>query len=65
MKKRANATNITHGLAQLGGGSKKEGGEGMIGGLNSIFKAGVNYEKQRMLGNEIQPLFLIEEENDE
>lgn len=28
MGKKPNAANITHGLAQLGGGSKKDGGGG-------------------------------------
>lgn len=31
MGKKPNAANITHGLAQLGGGSKKDGGGGMMG----------------------------------
>nr|WP_297708248.1 hypothetical protein [uncultured Butyrivibrio sp.] len=38
MARRPNAANITHGLAQLGGGSKKEGGSGMMGGMQTIFK---------------------------
>lgn len=41
MAKRPNASNLTHGLAQLGGGSKKEGGSGMIGGMQNIFATGV------------------------
>ncbi|WP_352397238.1 hypothetical protein [[Clostridium] aminophilum] len=41
MKIHANASDITHILAKLGGGSKKTGGEGMIGGLKMIFKTGV------------------------
>ena len=36
--KKPNASNITHGLAQLGGGSKAEGGGGMMGGLEEIGK---------------------------
>ena len=43
MGKKPNASNITHGLAQLGGGSKKEGGEGMMGGMQNIFATGVQY----------------------
>lgn len=30
MEKKPNAANITHALAQLGGGLKKEGGGGMM-----------------------------------
>ncbi len=41
MKIHANASEITHILAKLGGGSKKMGGEGMVGGLKVIFKTGV------------------------
>lgn len=41
MAKRPNAANLTHGLAQLGGGSLKEGGSGMIGGIQTVFKVGV------------------------
>lgn len=33
MEKKTNAANITYALAQLGGGSKKEGGDGMMKGL--------------------------------
>lgn len=47
MAKRPNAANITHGLAQLGGGSKKDGGSGMMGGLQNVFKTGL------ILGNQM------------
>ena len=49
MAKKPNATNITHGLAQLGGGSIKEGGGGMMQGVENIFKAGVAYGTQSTL----------------
>ncbi len=49
MGKKPNAANITHALAQLGGGSKKDGGDGMKGGLEFIFNAG----KQAMV-NELK-----------
>lgn len=49
MAKKPNAANITHGLAQLGGGSKKNGGEGMMGGMQNIFKKGVEYGMQQAL----------------
>ncbi len=48
MAKRPNAANITHALAQFGGGSKKDGGGGMMGGLENVirkaFEEGRNYE---------------------
>lgn len=40
MPKKPNAANITHGLAQLGGGSKKQGGGGMMKGMETIFGVG-------------------------
>ncbi|SFP71444.1 hypothetical protein SAMN04487928_106130 [Butyrivibrio proteoclasticus] len=46
MAKRPNAANITHGLAQLGGGSKKDGGSGMMGGMQFIFKTGIQLGNQ-------------------
>lgn len=46
MSKKANAANLTHGLAQLGGGSKREGGSGMMGGMQMIFKTGVQIGNQ-------------------
>lgn len=51
MGKKPNAANITHGLAQLGGGSKKEGGGGMMEGVENIFKVGVEYGAQLALDN--------------
>lgn len=35
MGKKPNAANITHALAQLGGGAKKDGGDDMMKGLDS------------------------------
>ncbi|WP_022779556.1 hypothetical protein [Butyrivibrio sp. AE3009] len=46
MAKRPNAANFTHGLAQLGGGSLKEGGSGMLGGIQTVFKVGVRIGNQ-------------------
>ncbi len=46
MAKRPSAANITHGLAQLGGGSKREGGSGMMGGMQMIFKTGLQIGNQ-------------------
>ena len=40
MAKKPNAANITHALSQLGGGAKKDGGGGMLGGIQNIFAAG-------------------------
>lgn len=52
MEKKPNAANITHGLAQLGGGSKKDGGGGMMKGVENIFKVGIEYGAQLALGNQ-------------
>ena len=41
--KQPSASQLTHGLAQLGGGSKAEGGDGMMGGMQNIFQKG--YER--------------------
>ena len=49
MAKKPNAAQITHGLAQLGGGSKKEGGGGMIKGVENILKSGIDYGIQQAL----------------
>lgn len=54
MGKKPNAANITHGLAQLGGGSKKEGGDGMMKGLENIFKTGIECGAQMALGDDQQ-----------
>ena len=51
MGKKPNAANITHALAQLGGGSKKEGGDGMMKGIENVFKTGVEYGVQIGLEN--------------
>ena len=52
MEKKPNAANITHGLAQLGGGSKKDGGGGMMKGIENVFKVGVEYGAQLALDNQ-------------
>lgn len=69
MGKKPNAANITHGLAQLGGGSKKEGG-GMMKGVENIFKVGVEYGTQLALDNQqatsdidAAAIFMLEDEN--
>ena len=54
MAKKPNAANITHGLSQLGGGSKKDGGGGMMQGLQNIFEVGVKYGAQLALDNQQQ-----------
>ncbi len=46
MGKKTNAANITHALAQLGGGAKKDGGDGMMKGLENVFKTGVEFGAQ-------------------
>lgn len=55
MAKKPNAANITHGLAQIGGGAKKDGGGGMLAGVQNIFEAGVNYGVQQAIGNNQTP----------
>jgi len=40
MDKKPNAADITHGLAQLGGGSIKDGGGGMRKGIETIYNMG-------------------------
>ena len=62
MGKKPNAANITHGLAQLGGGSKKEGGEGMLGGVANVFQKGLEIGNQ--LGLEGKDLSNASELND-
>lgn len=54
MAKKPNAANIAKGLAQLGGGSKKEGGGGMLQGIVNIFTAGVAYGEKVTLDSKQQ-----------
>lgn len=68
--KKANAANIIHGLAQLGGRSKKDGGGGMMKGVENIFKVGVEYGAQLALDNQqassnidVAAIFALEDEN--
>ena len=49
MAKKPNAANITHGLAQLGGGPKSSGGGGMMQGMVNIFKTGYMQGRQDVL----------------
>ena len=72
MEKKPNAANITHGLAQLGGGSKRDGGGGMMKGVENIFKAGVEYGARLSLDNSQAPqninasnVFLLEDEKND
>ena len=62
MPKKPNAANITHGLAQLGGGSKKQGGGGMMKGMETIFGVGLQLGTQSALG-ESKPTSSIETPN--
>lgn len=55
MEKKPNAANITHGLAQLGGGSKKEGGGSMMKGMENIFKVGIEYGAKLALEGQQSP----------
>ena len=63
MEKRPNAANITHGLAQLGGGSKKEGGGGMMKGIENAFKAGVQYANQLALDGQLDAQGIVDADN--
>lgn len=57
MRKKPNAAQITHGLAQLGGGSKKEGGGGMLAGLaNSVEKAFLMGNKYGLEGIDVKEM---------
>ena len=51
MAKKPNAADITSGLAKLGGGSKAQGGEGMMGGMANIFQKGYEMGTQDALTN--------------
>lgn len=72
MKKKPSAANITHGLAQLGGGSKNEGGGGMLKGVENIFKAGIEYGTQLNLDDnqssqniDSSSILLLKDENND
>jgi glycerate kinase len=54
MGKKPNAANITHALAQLGGGAKKDGGDGMMKGLENVFKTGIEFGAQIALSGNLQ-----------
>lgn len=41
MGKKPNAADIARALALLGGGAKKDGGDGMLGGIENVFKIGI------------------------
>lgn len=49
MAKKPNAADITSSLAKLGGGSKAEGGGGMIAGIENVFKKGYELGSQNAL----------------
>ncbi len=49
--KKPNAVQITKTLAQLGGGSTAEGGDGMMGGIENVFKKGYELGSQNALEN--------------
>ena len=55
MAKKPNAANITAGLAQLGGGSKKDGGGGMLQGVVNLFKGGVELGVKLALDGKQKP----------
>lgn len=55
MERKPNAANIAHGLAQLGGGAKKDGGGGMMKGIENIFATGVNLGYQQGLSTNQSP----------
>jgi len=51
--KKPSASQITHGLAQLGGGAKKDGGDGMLGGMKNIAESFYNLGQQHAMQNQI------------
>lgn len=55
MAKKPNAADITHALAKLGGGAKKDGGGGMMAGMENILKKGIEYGMQQELPNNQSP----------
>ena len=54
-KRKPNASDITHILAKLGGGSKKEGGDGMMGGMANIFQKGYELGSHNALEGKKNP----------
>lgn len=68
MAKKPNAANITHALAQLGGGAKKDGGGGMMQGARNLLQYGAFFNSQQQSkSNEIETSnsFLLEDKNDD
>lgn len=73
MGDKPNAADITKALALLGGGPKKDGGGGMMKGLENVFKTGVEYGTQIALNSNQQtpkdigssPIFSLEDRNDD
>jgi len=53
MAKKPSASQITHGLAQLGGGAKKDGGDGMMGGMKNIAESFYNLGQQHAIQGQI------------
>ncbi len=68
MAKKPNAADITKALALLGGGAKKDGGGGMLQGVQNLFQSGVEYGlnvQQQPKEIETPKNFLIEDKSDD
>jgi len=63
--KKPNASQITHGLAQLGGGAKKDGGSGMMGGMQNILKTGIEIGANSNLEDRKPKTFLLHNPEEE
>ena len=56
MSKKPNAANLTHGLAQLGGGSKREGGSG---GIRRGLEANMSEAQRRFWMHNLRYFYLF------
>ena len=55
MGNKPNAAQVTHALAQLGGGAKKDGGGGMMEGIKNVYNTGFSQGVQHTIDNNRSP----------